>query len=240
MDNEARNRLQSRQFFITPSHPCSYLPGREATTLFLDPREAVSETLYSDLTDLGFRRSGAHLYRPHCQDCSACVPVRIPVDQFRPRRSQRRVLSANSDLDVRVEPASFQPKYFDLYERYISERHRDGDMYPANADQFRSFLLSPWANTEFLCLYQGSRLVSVGAMDRQVNGFSAIYTFFDSSLERRSLGVYSILKQIELCQQHGLDYLYLGYWIKDCQKMSYKTDYRPLELLVKDRWVRLR
>jgi arginine-tRNA-protein transferase len=240
MKQEGRDKLRNHQFFITPSHPCSYLAAREATTLFLDPREAVSEDLYSDLTDLGFRRSGAHLYRPHCESCSACVPVRIPVQDFSARRRHRRVNKRNADLKVRIEPASLQPKYFSLYERYISARHRDGDMFPANADQFRSFLLSPWARTEFLCLYLGPRLISVGAIDRQKNGFSAIYTFFDPELDDRSLGVYSVLQQIELCKRRTSPYLYLGYWVKDCQKMSYKTDYRPLELLVNDRWVTLR
>ncbi len=240
MDKPGRDHLRKHQFFITPAHPCSYLEGREATTLFLDPRESVSEILYSDLTDLGFRRSGAHLYRPHCQGCSACVPVRIPVDTFELRRRHRRTLVKNRDLQVVLEPASFQPKYFDLYARYISERHRDGDMYPANSDQFKSFLLSSWAQTDFLCSYLDGKLVAVGALDRQAQGYSAIYTFFDPELDDRSLGVFSILQEIELCVEMGLPYLYLGYWIKDCQKMSYKTEYRPLELLVNERWITLR
>ena len=215
MDKPGRDHLRKHQFFITPAHPCSYLPGREATTLFRDPRESVSEVLYSDLTDLGFRRSGAHLYRPHCQGCSACVPVRIPVDTFELKRRHRRTLKKNRDLKVVLEPASFQPKYFELYQRYISERHRDGDMYPANADQFKSFLLSPWARTQFLCSYLDNKLVAVGALDHQAQGFSAIYTFFDPDLDERSLGVFSILQEIELCVEMGLPYLYLGYWIKD-------------------------
>ena len=225
------------QFFLTPKHPCSYLNRNNAQTLFFDPREVISPTIYQNLTDQGFRRSGSHLYRPHCGSCRACVPTRVPVDRFTPRRSQKRVLKKNSDLHVRLETATFSKRHYHLYERYISLRHTDGDMYPASEDQYRSFLLSPWSNSLFVCLYDGERLLSVAVTDEQPHGLSAIYTFFEPSEDARSLGVLSILKQIELCQELGLPYLYLGYWIKDCDKMNYKTQYRPTELFVNNRWV---
>jgi len=138
---------------------------------------------------------------------------------------------------VRIEPAEFTARHYHLYERYISLRHPDGDMYPASEDQFRSFLLSPWSNSVFLSLYQGERLLSVAVTDRQPRGLSAIYTFFEPTAETRSLGVLSILKQIEWCRELSLPYLYLGYWIKDCDKMNYKIQYRPTELFVNQRWV---
>ena len=194
------------QFFLTPKHPCSYLNRNNAQTLFFDPRVIITEDIYQSLTDQGFRRSGSHLYRPHCGSC-------------------------------RVEEATFSRRHYHLYERYISLRHADGDMYPASEDQYRSFLLSPWSNSLFLSLYQGERLLSVAVTDQQPQGLSAIYTFFEPREEARSLGVLSILKQIELCQDLGLPYLYLGYWIKECDKMSYKTQYRPTELYVNNRWV---
>ncbi|XOV81800.1 MAG: arginyltransferase [bacterium] len=225
------------QFFLTPKHPCSYLDRNNAQTLFFDPREVISPQIYQNLTDQGFRRSGSHLYRPHCGSCRACVPTRVPVDQFRPKRSQKRVLKKNSDLHVRLENAVFSKRHYHLYERYISLRHTDGDMYPASEDQYRSFLLSPWSNSLFVCLYDGERLLSVAVTDEQPRGLSAIYTFFEPSEDARSLGVLSILKQIELCQALGLPYLYLGYWIKDCKKMNYKTQYKPTELFVNNRWV---
>ena len=205
--------------------------------LFFDPRVIITEDIYQSLTDQGFRRSGSHLYRPHCGTCTACVPTRLPVDKFQPSRSQRRVLKRNADLHVRVEEATFSRRHYHLYERYISLRHADGDMYPASEDQYRSFLLSPWSNSLFLSLYEGERLLSVAVTDKQPQGLSAIYTFFEPREEARSLGVLSILKQIELCQELELPYLYLGYWIKDCDKMSYKTQYRPTELYVNNRWV---
>jgi arginine-tRNA-protein transferase len=225
------------QFFITPAHPCSYLPRRNAHTLFLDPRETITPDAYQQLIEQGFRRSGSHLYRPHCKTCQACVPTRIPIDTFVPRRSQRRVMKRNADLTVRVEPATFSRRNYELYARYIAGRHIDGDMYPPSSDQFRSFLLSQWSDTVFVCSYLDDQLVSAAVTDRQERGLSAIYTFFDPDLTARSLGVLSILNQIELGRELGLPYLYLGYWIRDADKMRYKTDYRPVELLTNSRWV---
>lgn len=234
-----KEELGKRQFYLTPAHPCSYLPGKEARTLFLDPRDTIHPPLYQALTEHGFRRSGGHLYRPHCQGCQACVPTRIPVDRFEPRRNQRRLLSGNRDLTVRIEPAAFNRRYYHLYERYISGRHRDGDMYPPSTDQFRSFLLSQWSNSVFLCSYLHDELVAVAVTDQHVAGLSAIYTFFDPDLATRSLGTWSILQQIELAQRADLPYLYLGYWIRDSRKMRYKIDYRPVELFMDGRWTLL-
>ena len=227
------------QFFLTPKHPCSYLPRNNAQTLFFDPRETVTPPLYQTLTDQGFRRSGSHLYRPHCGSCQACVPTRLPVEDFNLSRSQRRTLKRNSDLTVRVEEAAFTKRHYHLYERYISLRHADGDMYPASEDQYRSFLLSPWSNSLFVSLYKEEQLLSVAVTDQQQHGLSAIYTFFEPTETKRSLGTLSILQQISLCQELALPYLYLGYWIRDCEKMAYKINYRPTELFVNNAWVRL-
>ena len=227
------------QFFLTPKHPCSYLPRNNAQTLFFDPRETVTPPLYQSLTDQGFRRSGSHLYRPHCGSCQACVPTRLPVQEFKLTRSQRRTLKRNSDLTVRVEEATFTKRHYHLYERYISLRHADGDMYPASEDQYRSLLLSPWSNSLFVSLYKDEQLLSVAVTDQQQHGLSAIYTFFEPTETKRSLGTLSILQQISLCQELELPYLYLGYWIRDCDKMAYKINYRPTELFVNNAWVRL-
>ena len=228
-----------RRFLLTPEHPCSYLE-RDARTLFLDPREDHAPNTYAALSGVGFRRSGDHLYRPHCGDCSACVATRVPVQQFRLTRRFRRVLARNDDLAMRIEPAGYGDEAYALYERYIQERHRDGDMYPPSPDQFRSFLLAEWSDTRFLSTYQGERLVAVAVTDVLANGLSAIYTFFDPSLAGRSLGVLSILRQIGVCQHAGLPYLYLGYWIEEADKMRYKTDYRPIELFRGQGWSLLR
>ena len=234
-----QEELGNKQFFITPGHACSYLPGRQARTLFLDPRETITPGIYQALTEQGFRRSGGHLYRPHCRSCQSCVPTRIPAADFEPRRSQRRTLKRNADLSVQVHRATYSPRFYALYARYIAGRHADGDMYPPSPDQFRSFLLSQWSDTLFLCGYERDTLVSVAVTDRQASGLSAIYTFFDPTAPQRALGVWSVLQQIELARELGLPYVYLGYWIRDAEKMRYKIDYRPVELFVNDRWVRL-
>ena len=236
MDNP-RDDIGSKRFFLTPSHPCSYLDDREAHTLFLDPRDTHSPQTYSTLTTLGFRRSGGHLYRPHCGSCTQCVPTRIPVDQFAYSRRFRRVLKQNADLVVRFEPAMYTGRNYDLYDRYITARHQDGDMFPPTPEQFRAFLLASWSETRFLSMYLDDELVCIAATDLMSHGLSAIYTFFDPALSNRSLGVFAILKQLEACRERGLPFLYLGYWIENCEKMSYKTDYRPIELLIDHRWV---
>jgi leucyl-tRNA---protein transferase len=233
------DELANKQYFLTPPHPCSYLENRTARTLFLDPRQIVNGPLYGDLTRAGFRRSGGNLYRPYCDGCKACVPVRVPVADFRWSRRFRRIQLANSDVVVSIREPVFSDRYYDLYARYISARHADGDMHPPNVDQFRSFMLSSWANSAFLVLEERDRLLGVAVTDTLPDGLSAIYTFFEPTLSKRSLGVFAILAQIEHCLRNAMTYLYLGYWVRDSAKMAYKIDYRPIELLVRDRWVRL-
>lgn len=232
-----QDELANKQFFITPGHACSYLSRRQARTLFLDPRETITPRTYQLLTEHGFRRSGGHLYRPHCRGCQACVPTRVPVAEFTPRRSQRRTLKRNDDLIVQVHRATYSARFYELYARYIARRHPDGDMFPPSRDQFRSFLLSQWSDTLFLCSYLENNLVSVAVTDRQPRGLSAIYTFFEPEMPERSLGVWSVLQQIELARRLHLPHVYLGYWIRDSEKMRYKTDYRPVELFLNGRWV---
>lgn len=231
--------LSNLKLFATAPHPCSYLDGEEATTVFIDPQAPVNKQLYSELSRLGFRRSGNHLYRPHCANCQACVSCRIPVALFHPARSQRRCLSRNRDLDIRLVDDIATDEHYDLYQHYIHSRHRDGDMYPPSRAQYESFLSRAWSLTRYMEYRDRGRLVGVAVCDLLDDGLSAIYTFFDNSQSRRSLGAFAILSQIEKARQLGLPYVYLGYWIRQCQKMSYKTQYRPLELLVNKRWVRL-
>ncbi|WP_114417769.1 arginyltransferase [Marinospirillum perlucidum] len=228
----------SLRFYQTMPHTCSYLPNREATTLFLDPQQPLTQDVYDSLSQVGFRRSGRHLYRPHCQNCNACQSVRIRAEDFQPNRQQRKVWNRNQDLTTWVVEAQFKEEYYDLYEHYLEVRHADGDMYPPSVDQFRSFLLlnASWARlVEFRD--PDHRLLAVAAMDRLNAGLSAIYTFYAPEEKRRSLGVYAILWQIELAKKLNLPHVYLGYWIQDCQKMNYKQNYQPLEILQQQEWV---
>ncbi|MCG8311868.1 MAG: arginyltransferase [Pseudomonadales bacterium] len=232
--------LSAIKFFVTPLHKCSYLPRQDAITLFADPKANLDHGLYSDLSELGFRRSGNYLYRPHCKQCSACIPVRIPVDQFEPSRKQKRVLKRNQDLVVEKRAASFDAEHYELYAKYITHKHSDGDMYPPSPDQYESFLLSQWGNTFFYEFRCKGKLLAVAVSDIMANGISAVYTFYDIEETKRSLGVMGVLWQIQEAQKMGLPSVYLGYWIKECQKMSYKTEYRPLEMFVNNHWVNVK
>jgi leucyl-tRNA---protein transferase len=228
--------LRDLKVYTTYPHSCSYLDDQEATTLFIDPRQEVDQHLYSSLSTLGFRRSGNHIYRPHCSHCNACIPARIPVSQFEPNRAQRRTVRRNRDLlvertrDIRDEQA------YQLYRRYIELRHYDGDMYPPDREQYESFLNNAWDCTRYFRFYDHQRLVAVAVVDVMLDGLSAIYTFFEPGEEQRSLGRYAILWQVEQAREMGLQYLYLGYWIRKCRKMAYKADYQPLELYLNNRW----
>lgn len=228
--------LRDLKVYTTYPHTCSYLEDQEATTLFVDPRQPVDQKLYSKLSVLGFRRSGNHIYRPHCAQCNACIPARIPVAEFERSRGQQRIWQRNQDLRVICTDEINDDDAFDLYHRYISIRHSDGDMYPPDREQYQAFLNSVWDCTRYFRFYDRARLVAVAVVDKLEDGFSAIYTFFDPMAARRSLGTYAILWQVEQARAADLDYLYLGYWIRNCQKMSYKADYRPLQIYTNSRW----
>ena len=222
--------LARLKFYATQPHPCSYLPEEQATTLFLDPSQPMDTQLYASLSEVGFRRSGDHLYRPHCQHCTACIAARIPVADFSPNRQQRRILKRNAELEVIRKRPSFNEEYYDLYRRYIEQRHADGDMYPPSRDQFATFLVR---DLPFCCFFEfrlHGRLLAIAVTDVLPNGLSAVYTFYDPDEEQRSLGRYAILWQIAETERLGLQAVYLGYWIKNCRKMNYKTQYRPIEL----------
>ena len=231
--------LARLKFYATQPHACSYLPNEQATTLFLDPSQPMNGQIYAELSELGFRRSGDHLYRPHCQLCKACVPARIPVARFRPSRKQNRVLKRNLDIKVSRCDPGFTEERYQLYARYISERHADGDMFPPSRGQFSTFLVSNLPYAFFYEMRVEDRLIGIAVTDVLPNGMSAVYTFCGPSEEKRSLGVFGILWQIAESRRLGLDAVYLGYWIKGCRKMSYKTEYRPIELFVNQRWVAL-
>jgi arginine-tRNA-protein transferase len=224
------------RLYTTEPHKCSYLEDRVATTLFVDPHAEINQHTYSRLSEHGFRRSGRHLYRPDCSNCNACVPARVKVAQFRPNRQQKRTIKANQDLTTSYTSDIDTPEHYELYERYIRLRHRDGDMYPPSLDQYRSFLTSEWGLTRYIELSKDGQLVCVAVVDAMDNGLSAVYTFFEPELHSRSLGTFAVLCQIQMARELGLGYVYLGYWIEQCSKMSYKTRFKPLEVLIDDDW----
>ena len=228
--------LNKLQFYLTSAYPCSYLAGREARSQVATPAQLIDAGVYGELLRLGFRRSGLFTYRPRCDGCNACVPVRIPVNNFRPSRTQRRIWRRNRDLVAQLHPLKFNPDHFAIYRRYQTARHAGGGMDQDNPEQFVHFLLR--SNVESLLvefrLHDKPAMVSL--IDKTSEGLSSVYTFFEPDLERRSPGVYSILWQIGLTRKLGLSHLYLGYWINNCRKMAYKTNYFPLEAFIEGTW----
>jgi len=232
-------RQNKPDLYLSMPHPCSYLAGRMSTILFVDPQRILKEGEYGAFVRQGFRRSGDLVYRPHCQGCSACVAVRVPVREFAPTRGQRRVWNRNPDIDVVQKPAHFEPAHFDLYRRYQAGRHPDSGMNDADPQKYLGFLASRQVETIFFELRAEGRLLGIAVADVLPDGLSAVYTFYDPALPRRSLGVYAVLWEIAETARRGLDYLYLGYWIAESPKMSYKTNYRPVEALRAGHWVQL-
>ena len=222
--------------FLSTTHACSYLPDQTASTLFIDPRYPVTPELLGDFNRRGFRRSGGLIYRPHCQGCQACVPVRIPVEAFVPSRAQRRTAARNDDVVVSVRPAGFDAEHFALFLRYQDARHPGGAMANPDPATYLRFLVSRHSSTAFHEFRIDGVLAGVAVIDTLPDGLSAVYTFYDPSLGRRGLGTYAIVWQIAETQRRGLPFLYLGYWVKDSEKMAYKAGFRPLEAYRNGRW----
>lgn len=229
-------RIENFTFYATPPHRCSYLPNKSAVTLFADPISPKDTELYSLLSQHGFRRSGENLYRPACPRCRACIPVRVCVSMFRPCRNQRRTWRQNQDIEIRAMPARYDPEHLALYRRYLASRHPHGGMDNPSVESFKGFLISTWSQTIFYEMRLRRQLVAVAVADVLNDGLSAVYTFFDPAFSRRSLGRFAILLEIREARRQGLPWLYLGYWIRQCEKMRYKDEYQPLEYYVKGTW----
>jgi leucyl-tRNA---protein transferase len=222
------SREQVRLYIGTP-HSCGYLPERLACSVFVDPKLTLSSGRYGALLDLGFRRSGRYVYRPACDGCRSCMPVRVLTADFRPTRNQKRCLARNADITLNVEP-HLTDQHYELYRRYLQARHADAGMDPDDRHAFHQFLESAWGETQVWTFAARGKLVAVAIVDAVPRGLSAVYTFFDPGEPRRSLGTYAILRQIEIARALKLPYLYLGYWVPGSEKMDYKKSFRPQEI----------
>ncbi len=237
--SDEQNQNKQLKLFATAPHECSYIDGNEASTVFIDPDAEVCRDTYTYLSEHGFRRSGNFIYKPDCMQCNDCISIRIPVSNYQFSRSEKRALKKNADLSVTQVPYYCSDEHYQLYADYINVRHKDGDMYPPSEEQFKSFLNNGLHNTFFFEFRLDNKLKAVAVVDELRGAYSAIYTYYDPSEPQRSLGTLAVLWQIQQAQQHKLDYLYLGYWVKKCDKMNYKTRFRPLEVFLNRRWLPL-
>lgn len=228
--------LHDFRLLITPEHECSYLPDRQAATLFVDPQARLSTSTYNLFSELGFRRSGEHVYRPHCPLCNECKALRIQVNQFSLSRSQQRVMRKNAATSTKWVEADFVDEHFELYRRYMSFKHEGSSMDSDDPEHYMRMMKSSWCKTRLAEFRRGDNLIGVAITDWLDDGFSAVYTFFDPDYSRLSPGTFAILKQVSEARKTGRQYLYLGYWIRDCAKMSYKDKFLATQLFNGHSW----
>ncbi len=229
--------LSALHFYLTAPYPCSYLPDLQARSQVATPAFLIDAQVYSELVRHGFRRSGTYTYRPRCDNCSACVPLRVLAKEFRASRSQRRAWKRHSGLEVTLHPLQDNPQHFDLYQRYQSARHKDGGMDNEDRESYQNFLLQSHVDSLLVEFREQGVLRMVSVIDLLSDGLSSVYTFYEPELPHASLGIYSVLWQIELCRKLELDFVYLGYWIAHSRKMAYKTQYRPAQGLMDGEWL---
>lgn len=243
MSNPKEIPFQSLQFYATAPYPCSYLLDRMARSQVATPPQLINSEVYEQLVNLGFRRSGLFTYRPYCDHCQSCVATRINVGLFKPNRSQSRAWKKYQSMEIRILPLDFSDEHFELYTNYQNSRHPETSEFEEKKlnqttpkEQYQQFLLQTNIESILVEFREDGILKMVSIVDVLSNGLSSVYTFYDTSNPTNSFGTFSIMWQIEQARMLRLEYVYLGYYIEQSAKMSYKSKYRPLEGLIKGQW----
>ncbi len=230
--------LQKLQFYVTTGYSCGYLPNKLAQSLIASPQHLINADVYSGLIQQGFRRSGKFAYRPLCENCQECVPVRIILQDFTPSRSQKRAYKQHQNLIATILPVAFYAEHYALYAVYQRARHTTDELNQDAAEQYRNFLCQTNVESVLVEFRENKQLKMVSVIDIVHDGISAVYTFYETSDAKASFGTYNVMWQIEWAKTLNVSYLYLGYWIKDSQKMAYKQNFKPLEKLIDDEWLK--
>ena len=230
----------SARFYYSAPSPCPYLPGKVERRIFADLSGPDAVLNYDLLSEAGFRRSLGFAYRPACPGCNACVPVRIPVAEFVDRPHWRRVRSSNADLAVRLRPPLATDEQFALFCRYQQSRHGDGEMARMDFSDYRTMVEVGAIESRIVEMRDPrGALVAACLVDYLAHGVSAVYSYYAPEFARRGLGNYMILWLVDDARRDGLDHVYLGFWIRQSRKMSYKARFQPLEGLAANGWHRL-
>ena len=261
------------RFYVTTGYTCGYLPNKQAHSLIASPQYLIDAQVYSGLIQHGFRRSGKFAYRPHCENCIKCIPVRVVVQDFTSSRSQKRAYKQHQNLNAVILPVAFYEEHFALYTAYQDSRHPESrelkldtekieNHHQEAREQYQNFLCETNVDSVLVEFRENNHLKMVSLIDIVQDGISAVYTFYEISnakfhidnsnqdilsqdnlnncdtKKHNSYGTYSVLWQIKWAEKFKLPYLYLGYWIKNSQKMNYKQNFKPLEKLIDGEWVK--
>lgn len=230
--------LQFPQFYVTAAGECPYLPGHEERKVFTELTGFDSTSLNDALGRVGFRRSQGVAYRPACENCSACISVRVVAKEYKPSKSMKKVLKINRDIKVNILPPEVTKEQYYLLNQYLNSRHSDGSMVDMSFEEYKEMVESSTVSTHLIEFRRmiDDKLMGVALTDEMSDGLSMVYSFFDPTETDRGLGNFLILKHIEYCQEHNHPYIYLGYWIQDSPKMAYKARFEPIEKLGPNGW----
>lgn len=231
------------QFFLSMESDCPYIKGNRERKIFTTLTKNNPQRMQNDLSHIGFRRSQNIVYRPACANCSGCISARVPAHEYKLRSSQKRIISKNKHVAREVRQCNATDEQYEVFQRYVSMRHDEGGMSDMTIEEFQAMMEEPLVSArivEYRLLENGrpTRLIAACLTDVISDGVSMVYSFFDPDFQHLSLGTYMILDHIELCAKAHLDYVYLGYWIKDAPNMRYKANFAPLDLFVNGKWTR--